>query len=84
MREKLLGTASYLASRKDQHALPSPLVLIFLFQPIHNTDPALKLTCNQLMRNQQHGAFGPLEISFAVLDIVGWNQRFHEYPARLI
>jgi hypothetical protein len=84
MREKFLGTAAFLASKKDPDALPRPLTLIFLFQPQHGADPALRSASQQFIRDQLRSALTPLDIRFAVLDIASWNNRFPDYPARQI
>lgn len=84
MREKFLGTVAFLASRKDPNALPSPLTLVFLFQPPHGADRGLRGICHQLIRDQLHTALTPLNIAFAVVDIDVWNQRFPDFPARQI
>ena len=84
MREKFLGTAAFLASRKDPNAMPSPLTLVFLFQGPHGADPRLRGICNQLVRDQLHSALNPLNIRFAIVDVDTWNQRFPDYPARQI
>ncbi len=84
MREKFLGTDAFLASKRDPDALPRPLMLIFLFQPQHGADPALKGAAQQLIRNQIHNALTPLNIKFAVLDVADWNRKFPDYPARQI
>jgi hypothetical protein len=84
MREKFLGTAAFLASRKDPDALPRPLTLVFLFQPPHGADPGLRGIGYELIRNQIHTALTPLNISLAVVDVSIWNQRFPDYPAKQI
>jgi hypothetical protein len=84
MREKLLGTAAFLASRKKPDAFPSPLTLVFLFQPPPSADPGLQGIAYQLIREQIHSALTPLNISFVVVDIARWNQKFPDYPAKQI
>jgi hypothetical protein len=84
LREKFLGTVAFLASKKDPNALPSPLTLVFLFQPPHAADHSLLGICQQLLRDQLHTALTPLNIRFAVVDLDGWNDRFPKYPARQI
>ena len=84
MREKFLGTAAFLASRKDPNALPRPLTLVFLFQPPYGADPGLRGIGYELIRNKIHNALTPLNISFAVVDVEIWNRKFPDYPANAL
>ncbi len=83
IREKFLGTTSFLAWRSIFPLAPTRFIL--LFQPPHTLDSALLVTFQSRVKSQVPNlTIWTQPIFVAVLDLTEWNQRYPQYPARLL
>ena len=83
IRDKFLGTTSFLAWRGILPVAPTRFIL--LFQPPRPLDSALLVTFQSRIKSQVPNlTLWQQPIFVAVLDLVEWNRRYPQYPARLL
>lgn len=83
VRDKFLGTTAFLAWTGTFPLAPTRFIL--LFEPPHALDAALLVTFQTRLKAQiPDHVLWQQAVHVAVLNLAQWNQRFPDYPARLL